>query len=69
MQFPEGRLNGVEAFRHWYEGVIRLFFDELHTITKVSIYLAGRPGPGGRGGQLAGPALASSGAAQRMDRL
>jgi len=37
MQFPEGAVHGVEAFRTWYEGVIRLFFDELHTVTHVGI--------------------------------
>lgn len=37
MQFPEGPLNGVDAFRRWYEGVIRLFFDEVHTVTRVDI--------------------------------
>jgi hypothetical protein len=36
MQFPEGALSGVEAFRNWYEGVIRIFFDEVHTVTRVS---------------------------------
>jgi hypothetical protein len=37
MQFPEGAVHGVEAFRTWYEGVIRLFFDELHAVTHVGI--------------------------------
>jgi hypothetical protein len=37
MQFPEGQISGVEAFRHWYEGVIRIFFDELHTVTQTDI--------------------------------
>lgn len=36
MQFPEGAVSGVEAFRNWYEGVIRIFFDEVHTVTRVS---------------------------------
>jgi hypothetical protein len=36
MQFPEGGLNGPEEFRRWYEGVIRIFFDEVHTVTRVS---------------------------------
>jgi hypothetical protein len=36
MQFPEGALSGVEAFRNWYEGVTRIFFDEVHTVTRVS---------------------------------
>ena len=37
MQFPEGAVRGVEEFRTWYEGVIRLFFDELHAVTHVGI--------------------------------
>lgn len=36
MQFPEGAISGVEAFRRWYEGVIRIFFDEVHTVIRVS---------------------------------
>lgn len=36
MQFPEGSISGVAAFRNWYEGVIRIFFDEVHTVTRVS---------------------------------
>jgi hypothetical protein len=35
MQFPEGSISGVEAFRNWYEGVIRIFFDEVHIVTRV----------------------------------
>ena len=69
MHFPEGRLNGADEFRRWYEGVIRIFFDEVHTVTRVSASWQDRPGPGRRGGQLAGPALAAAGAAQRMARL
>jgi len=37
MQFPEAVVRGAEAFRTWYEGVIRLFFDELHAVTHVGI--------------------------------
>ncbi len=37
MQFPEGAISGVEDFRNnWYERVIRTFFDEVHTVTRVS---------------------------------
>lgn len=39
MQLPEGTLSGVEAFRQWYEGVIRLFFDEAHTLKTVEVTL------------------------------
>jgi hypothetical protein len=43
MQFPEGPISGVDGFRRWYEAVIRIFFDELHTVTGVSIsWEAGR---------------------------
>jgi hypothetical protein len=37
MQFPEEGINGAESFKRWYAGVIQLFFDELHTITRVTI--------------------------------
>lgn len=37
MQFPEGTVRGAEQFRAWYEDMIRLFFDELHTVTRVGI--------------------------------
>jgi len=37
MQFPEGMVQGAAAFRTWYEGVIRLFFDELHAITHLGV--------------------------------
>lgn len=36
MQFPEGPISGADGFRRWYEGVIRIFFDEVHTIARVS---------------------------------
>lgn len=36
MHFPERSLNGADEFRRWYEGVIRIFFDEVHTVTRVS---------------------------------
>lgn len=37
MQFPEGTVQGAEAFQNWYEGVIRLFFDELHNVTHIGL--------------------------------
>ena len=37
MQFPEGMVCGAEEFRSWYEGVIRLFFDELHIVTRTGL--------------------------------
>ncbi len=36
MHFPEGPLNGADEFRRWYEGVIRIFFDEVHTVRRIS---------------------------------
>lgn len=37
MVFPEATLEGVEGFIGWYEGVIRIFFDEVHQVTAVTI--------------------------------
>jgi SnoaL-like domain len=36
-QLPEGPVIGVSAFRDWYEGVIRIFFDEVHTVERVAV--------------------------------
>jgi hypothetical protein len=36
-QLPEGPLTGREAFRKWYEGVIAIFFDEVHELTTVTV--------------------------------
>ncbi|WP_336209434.1 nuclear transport factor 2 family protein [Nonomuraea sp. LPB2021202275-12-8] len=33
--FPEGVYRGREEFRRWYDGVVRIFFDEQHTVTSV----------------------------------
>ncbi len=35
MVFPERTLKGRDEFREWYEGVIRIFFDENHNIVLV----------------------------------
>lgn len=35
MKFPEATLKGQAAFEGWYQGVIRIFFDEVHKVTKV----------------------------------
>ena len=32
MKFPEATLHGQAEFEGWYEGVIRIFFDEVHTL-------------------------------------
>jgi hypothetical protein len=34
---PEGVLTGVAAFREWYDGVIGLFFDEVHSLTEIRL--------------------------------
>lgn len=34
---PEGPVIGVDAFRRWYEGVVQIFFDEVHVIRKVGV--------------------------------
>jgi SnoaL-like domain len=36
-QLPEGPVIGVDPFREWYEGVIRIFFDEVHTVERVVV--------------------------------
>ena len=39
MTFPEATLHGATEFAKWYEGVIRIFFDELHRLKKVGVRL------------------------------
>ena len=39
MRFPEATLRGQSAFEGWYEGVIRIFFDEVHTLKQVDVEL------------------------------
>lgn len=34
-RFPEATVTGFDGFKEWYEGVIRIFFDEVHTLKKV----------------------------------
>lgn len=34
-RFPEITVAGFEGFEKWYEGVVRIFFDEVHTLKKV----------------------------------
>lgn len=40
MVFPEATLTTHEQFVGWYEGVIRRFFDEVHTLGDVDVDLA-----------------------------
>jgi hypothetical protein len=35
MLWPEGPTHGHKEFTGWYDRVTRLFFDEVHTLTKV----------------------------------
>lgn len=35
MVFPEGVSRGHAGFEAWYERVIRIFFDEVHTVKEV----------------------------------
>jgi len=39
MKFPEATLRGLADFESWYERVIRIFFDEVHTLKQVSVEL------------------------------
>ena len=41
MKFPEATLRGKAAFKDWYEGVIRKFFDEVHDMKDLEITVAG----------------------------
>jgi hypothetical protein len=37
MKFPEATLHGQADFEGWYERVIRIFFDEVHTLKEVKV--------------------------------
>ncbi|MBU0970374.1 MAG: hypothetical protein KKC20_06985 [Proteobacteria bacterium] len=41
MKFPEGSLHSLAEFEGWYQGVIRLFFDEVHQVTKCDVTISG----------------------------
>jgi len=41
MRFPEATLKGQPAFREWYDGVIRKFFDEVHDMKDLKIKVDG----------------------------
>ncbi len=34
---PETTFRGADAFARWYEGVIAVFFDEIHTLSSVAV--------------------------------
>jgi hypothetical protein len=37
MVFPEATVRGHAGFEGWYQRVIRIFFDEVHEVTRVDI--------------------------------
>jgi len=37
MVFPEATLRGWADFELWFQGVIRIFFDEVHTMKELNI--------------------------------
>jgi hypothetical protein len=39
--FPEATVYGHAGFEGWYQKVIRLFFDEIHTVKEVSTEISG----------------------------
>ncbi|MEH2181614.1 hypothetical protein [Nostoc sp.] len=41
MRFPEATVYGFDGFKDWYDRVIRIFFDEVHTLKQVSVQLSG----------------------------
>ncbi|NTU63985.1 MAG: hypothetical protein HGB05_11455 [Chloroflexi bacterium] len=40
MRFPEATLHGQADFDRWYNGVIRIFFDEVHKLDELTIKLS-----------------------------
>ena len=41
MKFPEATLSGQAAFEAWYQGVVRIFFDEAHNVRSVRPVIRG----------------------------
>lgn len=41
MVFPEATVTGWAGFEGWYQRVIRIFFDEVHTLKEVVPVIAG----------------------------
>ncbi|NET02622.1 MAG: nuclear transport factor 2 family protein [Sphaerospermopsis sp. SIO1G1] len=37
LQFPEATVTGFEGYSGWYNKVINIFFDEVHTVKEVKI--------------------------------
>lgn len=41
MRFPEATLKSLAEFEGWYQGVIRIFFDEVHKVKEVTAKIDG----------------------------
>lgn len=41
MVFPEATLRGQNDFVDWYQGVIRIFFDEVHQVVSANVRYEG----------------------------
>jgi hypothetical protein len=41
MKFPEATLYSLAEFEGWYQRVIRIFFDEVHTLKEVTVKMDG----------------------------
>lgn len=41
MVFPEATIYGHEGFEGWFQRVIRIFFDEVHTVKEVTATING----------------------------
>lgn len=40
MVFPEATLTSLAEFESWYQTVIRIFFDEVHTMQELNVELS-----------------------------
>jgi hypothetical protein len=41
IKFPEATLRSLADFESWYQGVIRIYFDEVHEVKKCEVTLMG----------------------------
>jgi hypothetical protein len=41
MRFPEAIVYGFDGFKGWYDRVIGIFFDEVHTLKQVNVKPSG----------------------------
>ena len=39
MRFPEATVRGHNGFEGWYQTVLRIFFDEVHTMKELNVKL------------------------------